>query len=101
MKTIMFIERPENKGKMIVDFHLCDYNYFCAPKGIIRIARFDKSFSPYDNHGYYSDIYMKQFIRKWKWKTYENIQRRNDKMNAKTLENIVCNDIYNNIVEYL
>ena len=102
MRTLMFVERPENKGRMIVDFQLCDLNYHYAPEGIIRIARFSSSFSPSKNRGYYGDIYMKQFIRQWKLKTYENIQRRYDKEMAKNvLENKVFYDIYNYIIDYL
>lgn len=102
MKTIMFVERPENKERMIVDFQLCDFNYHYSPEGIIRIARFSSSFSPSRNRGYYGDIYMKRFIRKWKLKTYENIQRRQDKEMAKNvLENKVIYDIYNYIIDYL
>jgi hypothetical protein len=102
MTTIMFVEKPEDKGKMIVGFQLCSWNYYYAPKGIIRIARILTSFSPYKNRGYYADIYMKQFIRKWKKRTYENIQRRHDKKMAKNvLENIICNDISNSIIDYL
>jgi hypothetical protein len=45
---------------------------------------------------------MKQFIRKWKLKTYENIQRKHDKKMAKiVLENMIFNDIYNSIIDYL
>lgn len=102
MRTLLFVERPENKGRMIVDFQLCDGNYHYSPEGIIRIARFSSLFSPSKNRGYYGDIYMKQFIRKWKLKTYENIQRRHDKEIAKNvLENKVIYDIYNYIIDYL
>jgi hypothetical protein len=66
MKTIMFVERQEDIGKMIVGFQLCDFNYFYAPKGIIRIARFMYSFDPMNNRGYYADTYFKIFVRKCK-----------------------------------
>ena len=74
----MFVERPENNGRMVVGFQLNKFNYNYAPQGIIRIARFEGSFNPSDNRGYYGDIYMKWFIRKWKHKTLENIQRKKD-----------------------
>jgi len=54
--------------------------------------------------GYYGDTYMKQFIRKWKNKTKENIiQRRKDLINANKLleNNKICFDIFNEIIEYL
>jgi hypothetical protein len=78
METLMFVERPQNNGRMVVDFQLNKYNYHYAPQGIIRIARFEGSFNPSNNRGYYGDIYMKRFIRKWKNKTLDNNQRKKD-----------------------
>ena len=102
MKTILFVERTENKGKMIVDYRLTNSNYFIAPQGLIRIARFENCFWPAINEGYYGDIYMKNFIRKWKKVTYENKQRKNDKMLFNNLlESKNCDDINNIILEFL
>jgi hypothetical protein len=85
---------------MRVGFQLNKNNYWYSPNGIIRIARFTASFSPY--YGYYGDIYMKRFIRLWKKKTYENLQREKDKSIAtEVLPNVLCYDIYNNIINYL
>ena len=104
----MFVERPENRGRMIVDFRLFKYNYQNAPEGIIRIARFSSMFSPCNHFGYYGDIYMKRFIRKWKLKTYENIQRRQDKIMARivlekqnTPTKMICSYMKKYIIEYL
>jgi len=98
--TILFVETPTMKGKMTVGFQLNKTNYWYSPNGIIRIARFTQSFSPY--YGYYGDIYMKRFIKLWKKKTYENIQRKKDKSIAmELLPNVFCYDIYNNIINYL
>ena len=74
----MFVERPEDSGKMIVGYLLNKATWFYAPKGLVRIARFDNAFWPDTNKGYYADIYFKRFIRKWKKITYENKQRRYD-----------------------
>ena len=102
MRTIMFVERPENKGKTIVDFQLCDRNYYYAPEGIIRIARFDSSFNPSENRGYYGDIYMKRFIRKWKHKTLENIQRNRDISMVRILLNgKTCYDMKSHIASFI
>ena len=98
MKTIMFVERLENQGRMIVDFQLCDFNYQRAPPGTIRIARFSDVFWIEKHHGYYGDIYMKRFIRKWKSKTYENMQRRKDKQMAGEVLSTRCNDDVNGII---
>jgi hypothetical protein len=102
MRTIMFVERPKNKGRMVVDFQLCDFNYHYAPEGIIRIARFDSSFNPCYNKGYYGDIYMKRFIRKWKHKTLENIQRNRDiSMAHILLDGKTCYDMKSHIASFL
>lgn len=104
MKTLMFIERPENKGTFRVYYQLHDYNFYRVPEGLIRIARFESCFWPDNNMGYYGDTYMKQFIRKWKNKTKENIQRRKDVVNANKLlkmKEVVCFYIENKIIEYL
>jgi hypothetical protein len=102
MYTIIFVETPENKGKMTIGFQLCNFNYSYSPKGLIRIARFNSAFLPDKNLGYYGDIYMKRFIRKWKNITKKNIERRNElKMAEIIYRKIFCNDIYNNIIEYL
>ena len=102
MYTIMFVERPEVKGQFVIDFHLTKNNYYYSPAGIIRIARFQNAFSIEKNMGYYGDIYMKQFIRKWKQKTYENIQRRKDRINAiEVMEKKRLIDVDNIVLEFL
>lgn len=102
MHTMMFVERPENKGKMIIDFQLTKTNYLRSPNGTIRIARYPGAFWIEKNHGYYGDIYMKQFIRKWKQKTYENIQRRADRANATlVMKQLGFIDIDNIVLEFL
>ena len=98
----MFVERPENKGRFCIDYHLNKYNLYHVPEGLIRIARFENIFWPDNNMGYYGDIYMKQFIKICKKKTKENIQRRKDIVNANNL--LEMTQIYyikHNIVEYL
>ena len=85
MNTILFVEREENKHRMVVDFQLGKQNYFYAPKGLIRVARFENNFNPKQNHGYYGDIYLRKFIRIWKTKTFINIQRKKDINNANSI----------------
>ena len=102
MMTVMFVEIPENKGRMVIGYHLTRYNYDRAPEGLIRIARYPHIFWLENNHGYYGDIYMKQFIRKWKKTTYENIQRRKDRANAEIVMNwLGFVDIDNLVLEFL
>jgi hypothetical protein len=98
----MFVERPENKGKMIVDFQLVNVNYYYAPNGVIRIARFETSFHPYNDRGYYGDIYMKRFIRKWKNMTLGNMQRKREiSMVRYILGKKYFHDIINLIVDFI
>lgn len=70
MRTIVFVEEPKDVGKMIVGFQLGDNNYYYSPRGIIRIARFRTAFWPEKNLGYYGDIYIKNFVKKWKHYNY-------------------------------
>jgi hypothetical protein len=103
MNTILFVEKPEDKEKMVIGFQLNKENFYRVPRGKIRIARFESLFWIEKNMGYYGDTYMKQFIRKWKKITKENIQRRKDIANAKNLLKIrpFCFYIHNKIIEYL
>lgn len=100
--TIMFIELEKDKGKMCVGFTLQRHNLDRAPKGKIRIARFNNSFSPMHNHGYYGDIYFKLFLKKWKYITIENKRRKEEKLIFKNLfKYIFCYDILNYIIQYI
>ncbi|NBV07155.1 MAG: hypothetical protein EBS06_07995 [Proteobacteria bacterium] len=103
MYTIMMVELPENKGRMISDYQLCRGNWYIAPHGVIRIARFESSFDPKNNRGYYGDIYFKRFIRKWKKWTLELKQRRIDHFILYLVSNRlnIIEDIHKNIMEFL
>jgi len=94
MHTRVFIEIPEDSGKMIVGYQLSYGNYIFSPKGIVRIARFECNFSPKNNLGYYGDIYMKKFVKKWKNSIYK-------KKVEKILDKIICIDLYKKITEFL
>jgi hypothetical protein len=89
---------------MIVDYAFNSANHHYSPNGIIRIVRFQRCFWLKINEGYYGDIYMKQFIRIWKRKTYENIQRKYDKLNTKNVleeQKMICSYIQDYIIKYL
>jgi len=102
MNTIMFIEKIDDKGKMNVGFTLCKHNLYRAPKGQIRIARFEACFNPTFGHGYYGDIYMKLFIKKWKLITLNNKKRNFEKLIANIiLKNKICSDLSRYIIEYI
>ena len=99
MKTIMFIETQEDTGKHIVGFQYADHNYFRAPKGVIRIARFMNSFDPINNRGYYADTYFKIFVRKCK-RFLLRKRERNSAINALVYLNIPL-DIKHYILNFL
>jgi len=102
MMTLMFVEKPEDEGRMVIGFQLNKENFYRVPKGKIRVARYDNMFWPDNNMGYYGDIYMKQFVRKWKKITKENIQRGKDRALAQhILSSKICYDINNKIIEYI
>jgi hypothetical protein len=99
MKTIMFIETQQDSGKHVVGFQLCNFNYFRAPKGIIRIARFMNGFDPMNNRGYYADTYFKIFIRKCK-RFIQRKRERRKAINALVYLNIPL-DIKHHILNFL
>jgi len=47
-------------------YQLTHRNFYTCPPGRIRIARYETSFWPERGMGYYGDIYLRGFIRKWK-----------------------------------
>ena len=99
MNTIMFIEPEHNKGRMVIGYHLNRYNYLSsnAPKGKIRIARFESSFWPQINRGYYGDIYFSRMIKKWKKK------RREKEIDVATeflIKKKLCDDLIMEILKY-
>jgi hypothetical protein len=102
MITVMFVELPEDEGRMVIGFQLNKENFYRVPKGKIRVARYDNMFWPHNNMGYYGDIYVKQFIKKWKKITRENIQRKNEKRFAvNLLKYKICQDMCNQIIEFI
>ena len=94
----MFIEKLEDKGKMKVGFRLNKKNINIAPEGRIRIARFEKNFTPYYNNGYYGDIYFYQMIKKWK---YKKIVKEQKKLLIKLLNNKLSMDILHYISDFI
>jgi hypothetical protein len=91
MITILFVqEQPYTNFD--VGFRLSSINWKNAPEGIIRVARFRTAFDIENKLGYYGDIYLKMFIKKWKKITYDNIQRKKDRMNCKIILNNNFND---------
>lgn len=100
MYTRIFVDtgRPFTCG-----FQLSRHNWFRAPSGRIRIARFDNSFSPIEGRGYYGDIYLRRFIRIWKNNTVGQRRRMEKKMTVLciTKKRILNEDMLRYIVEFL
>lgn len=94
---MIFVEREQDVGRMVIGFKLCRLNYRYAPPGRIRIARYTNSFSPKDNRGYYGDIYMNSIIKKWKKNKREKeiIQATN-----LLIKKNICDELINEIIKY-
>ena len=73
MYTIIFVD---NGPKYSCGYQLSRNNLKEAPCGLIHIARFETAFSPDIGLGYYGDIYMHQFIRKWKKYKKRQIEKK-------------------------
>jgi hypothetical protein len=104
--TLMFIEEKQDIGKYICGYQLHKYNYENAPKGILRIARYKNSFdiNNQNSQSYYSDIYFKLFIKKWKKVCITNKRRNNEKKLAQLILNRnkkIPRDIIKNISDML
>jgi hypothetical protein len=84
-------------------YQLARYNWFRAPQGKIRIARFENSFSPDEGRGYYGDIYLRQFIRLWKNKTVGKRRRLEKKMTVLCIstKRVLNEDVLRYIIEFL
>jgi hypothetical protein len=101
MKTLLYMEDTSETGANIW-FRLNKNNLLTAPKGIIRIARYETIFYPSLHQGYYGDIYMKGFIRKWKRITMEKSQCKKGRVLAETyLCKKLCYDVLSVITQYL
>jgi hypothetical protein len=99
MRTMLYIDQQDCEKKLLANFRLDSHSWQDAPKGQIRIARFQNIFWPELQQGYYGDIYMKRFIRKWKRVTME---RKEGRHLAETyLGKKLCHDVVSSIIEFL
>lgn len=74
MQTLLFVETGTKK--FTCGFQLCRGNLSYAPKGRIRVARFNSCFQPLEGKGYYGDTYLRQLLRAWRRKHIETKRRR-------------------------
>ena len=79
--TILFVETSDIKGLFICGYNLNNGNYTSAPKGKIRIARFNNNFNPRNSRSecYYGEIYLKLFVKRLK-KYIINKKRNREKL---------------------
>jgi hypothetical protein len=87
MQTLLFIasENPIHHG-----FQLSRNNFYRVPAGRIHIARYSASFDPAEGRGYYGDIYMRHFIRRWKKTTMEKKRRSMERQWTSLCMNVLC-----------
>ena len=101
MHSLLFVEidgEPFSCG-----FRVNKTNLHQAPPGKLHIARFETCFSPMDGHGYYGDSYLRQFIRKWRYKVI--MKKRIVEKIMTTLciskKQILNNDVLRKITEFI
>jgi len=75
MQTMMLVQN----GLRSNGYQLTHRNFDWCPPGRIRIARYETAFDPEKGRGYYGDIYLRGFIRKWKWIAYIKKRRQFEK----------------------
>lgn len=100
-KTLIVLHNKDEIIKGIAGFRLGSHNYFMFPQKRLLIIRFDNIFNPYNNQGYYIDIFLRNLIRKWKIKRLENIQRKKDKLVAKELYYKLNSYLTNYILDFI
>lgn len=102
MQTLLFMEHNLNTYG-VCGFQLSRQNVGYAPIGRLHIARFDTAFIPSRGLGYYGDIYMRSFIRKWKSKVISNKRQFERKMAILCLstKRVLNEDTLRCIIDYL
>ena len=79
MPTMIFVD---NSAPYTIGFQITRRNLHYAPPGKWRIARFSTAFFPTNGLGYYSDIYIRKFLRHWKSRFLLHKKRRLEKYNS-------------------
>ena len=97
MYTLMFVD-DHSSG---IGYQLTRKNLSYAPPGLIRIGRFTTGFLPDHGLGYYSETYLRHFVRVWKHKTFTRKQRRLEKYTLLWFGHLVPSDLFQTIAQYL
>ena len=100
-KTLILLHNKDEIIEGVAGFRIGYYNFSKFPKERITIIRFNNIFDPYNNEGYYIDIYIKRFIRKWKNKRLENIQRKKNRSFAQELYYKLDPNLVNYIINFI
>ena len=100
-KTVILLHNEDEIIEGIAGFRIGHHNFSKFPKERITIIRFDNIFDPYNNKGYYIDIYIKRLIRKWKNKRLENIQRKKDILSSQELYYKLDSNLVNYIINFI
>lgn len=94
MKTVWFVDLPEDKGRMVIGYQVNTYTLYVKP-GPFRIARFEHCFWPQSGLGYYTEVLMREFIRKWKRRIIEK-----KRVVHEVLYDKACDDVINHILKF-
>jgi len=103
MITLLYIEEEPEK-QFYCGFRIHSKNWYEAPHGRIRIARFETCFCPTSGHGYYGDIYFNKFIRKWRDNVILKKRRYVEKIMTIlciSKKQILNNDVLRKITEFI
>jgi len=86
-----------------VGYQLTRKNWKYAPHGRIHVVRYTTGFDPAHGLGYYSDIYLRQFIRQWKQQVVTKKKRRAERyMSMMCLSRtLLIVDVRRSITEFL
>jgi hypothetical protein len=79
--TLVFVENGDKP--FTCGFQLTRHSISRAPEGRVRVARFATYFSPLDGHGYYGDVYLRRFVRKWRKQTARTKQQARERSMAR------------------
>ena len=103
MKTLLYIEKRDKEGKPVNWFRLHKYNWKRAPRGILRIARYDDAYCLTENKGYEASIHMRYFVRKWKNVTKQNREERKTLVSKMALSKrcFLIDDVLQHIMSFL
>lgn len=100
-KILFILHNKDEIIKGVAGTRVGHHNYFMFPQKRLVIISFEHIFDPYNNRGFYIDIFLRNLIRRWKIKRLENIQRKKDKLVAKELYYKLNSYLTNYILDFI